>query len=83
MNEDIIRKGMYGVRLSIKNVITQNLKDRNAHLEDGVQHYNFSMDGATVSNDRNISQVVAVLEHLDLNVRCWLFIDCSIIYNII
>ena len=54
-----------GVRMSIKDVIEQDLTDRGISTTN-TQYYNFSMDGATVSNDRNISQVVAVLEHINL-----------------
>jgi hypothetical protein len=69
MNSAIKNDGMHstpsGVRLSLRHVIEKDLKNRKIS-ENKLQVYNFSIDGATISNDRNISQVVAVLENVDL-----------------
>lgn len=47
----------------MKNVIQSNIDSRPVPV-DGIVQYKFAMDGASVANDRNIKQVVAILEHI-------------------
>ena len=49
----------------MKDVIHKDLIERNISNSYETQYYKFSLDGAAVSNDRKIKQVVAAIEKLD------------------